>query len=71
MAQVLGDDVCKALPSLHTFTGCDSISSFAGKGKLTALKTLKGSHSYQELFYQLGSDWEISSEVFKRIEAFA
>ena len=24
---------CAALPGLHAFTGCDSVSAFAGKGK--------------------------------------
>jgi hypothetical protein len=70
MAQALGDDVCKALPSLHAFTGCDSISSFAGKGKLSALKLVKASPLYQEVFQELGSDWEIPPELFEKIEAF-
>ena len=28
----LGEEVCKALLGLHAFTGCDSVSAFAGKG---------------------------------------
>ena len=31
----LGTDVCKALPFFYAFTGCDSVSSFNGKGKCT------------------------------------
>jgi len=29
----LGPDKCKALPVFHCFTGCDTVSSFANKGK--------------------------------------
>lgn len=37
----LGDNVCSALPGLHAFTGCDSVSAFAGKGKCKALSKHK------------------------------
>ena len=70
MAQVLGHPVCKALPSLHAFTGCDSISAFAGKGKLSALKLLKLNDSYQEMFKEIGTDWVISDLLLQQIEAF-
>jgi len=28
--------VCKILPVFHTFTGCDTVSAFRGRGKKTA-----------------------------------
>ena len=31
----LGTDICKALPFFYAFTGCDTVSSFNGKGKCT------------------------------------
>uniref|UniRef100_H3B0T7 Uncharacterized protein n=1 Tax=Latimeria chalumnae TaxID=7897 RepID=H3B0T7_LATCH len=34
--QTLGPEVCLALPFWHAFTGCDTVSSFAGHGKKTA-----------------------------------
>ena len=33
MARALGPDHCIALPMFHAFTGCDTISCFAGRGK--------------------------------------
>ena len=36
IAQMLGDQKCKALPAFHALTGCDTTSSFAGRGKHTA-----------------------------------
>lgn len=36
IAQTLGDQKCKAVPTFHALTGCDTTSSFAGRGKHTA-----------------------------------
>ena len=33
--------MCQALPGLHALTGCDTVSSFAGKGKKAALDIVK------------------------------
>ena len=39
LVKILGSDRCKALPFFHAFTGCDTVSSFAGHGKRTAWET--------------------------------
>ena len=31
----------KSLPRIYAFTGCDTVSSFAGKGKLKAYKKVQ------------------------------
>ena len=41
MAKVLGLQHCLALPMFHAFTGCDTVSSFGGRGKKTAWETWK------------------------------
>ena len=38
--QGLGDSVCNALIGMHTYTGCNTMSAFAGRGKLRALKLI-------------------------------
>jgi hypothetical protein len=35
IACALGPEKCAALPFLHAFSGCDTVSSFAGRGKKT------------------------------------
>ena len=35
LVEYFGKDVCKALPFFFAFTGCDTVSSFHGKGKCT------------------------------------
>ena len=58
------------LPGLHAFTGCDSVSTFSGKEKPTALKLVKSRPVYQELFHQLGVEWEVSVELFVHLQEF-
>ena len=35
-----GTDLCEVLPTLHCFTGCDTISAFMRRGKVAPLKVL-------------------------------
>ena len=44
LAAALGRDVCTALLGLHPWTGCDTISAFAGQGKLKSLTILLREH---------------------------
>ena len=39
IAEQLGEETCRALPFWYAFTGCDTVSAFAGKGKKTAWET--------------------------------
>ena len=40
ISQKYGDSSCEALPGLHAFTGCDSVSTFSRKGKQSAIKVI-------------------------------
>ena len=53
----LGSDICQALPYFYAFTGCDTVSSFYGKGKCKAYDVWIQSKQKQQLtdvFCQLG-----------------
>ena len=41
IATAIGSELCEALIGLHAYTGFDTMSAFAGKGKLRALQILK------------------------------
>lgn len=62
-----GSDVCRCLPGLHAFTGCDTVSGFSGKGKMTALKLTKRHARFRELFQLVGTDWDVPDELFSRL----
>ena len=68
LASALGDNVCTALVGLHSFTGCDTVSAFAGRGKLTALKQLKTDRTHQEAFGQVGQSWDVSRQLFQKLQ---
>ena len=70
LANSLGDDVCQSLIGLHAFTGCDTVSAFAGRGKLAALKLLKKNDKHKKIFKQLGESWDVSQDLFDNLEAF-
>ena len=39
VVRVMNPRTCMALPVFHSFTGCDSVSSFEGQGKKSAWNT--------------------------------
>ena len=41
IATTLGGEKARALPMFHDFTGCNTVSSFAGRGKKTAFDIWK------------------------------
>ena len=41
IGNVTGESMGKSLPGIYAFTGCDTVSSFAGKGKLKAYKKVQ------------------------------
>ena len=55
---------------MHAYTGCDTTSAFAGKGKSSALKLLTTDRDVTEMFLQVGQDWDLSSELMDQLEAF-
>ena len=51
VAATVGVDVCRALIGMHAYTGCDTVSVFAGKGKAKALKLLISNKETQDTFF--------------------
>lgn len=46
--QQLGNEICHALVGLHALTGCDTVSSFCGHGKVKAHTCLKKRFTSQQ-----------------------
>ena len=60
----------QALIGMHTFTGYDNVSAFAGKGKTKALKMLTHNEDYQDNFMEMGREWDMSLELMNKLEHF-
>ncbi|KAG0716054.1 Opsin-VA [Chionoecetes opilio] len=53
-----------SLVGMHAFTGCDTVSAFAGRGKMTHTKQVKMDKHNQDAFHELGRSKEVSPELF-------
>ena len=74
MIRGLGVDVSRGLPWFHAFTGCDIVSSFIGKGKITiwdSWMTSKDKNQLTALFVKLSAaPAEITDTDFCLIQQF-
>lgn len=70
MASHLGSATSLALPGLHAFTGCDTVSSFSGQSKIKGFKLLVENEEFKNCFTHLGDEWQLSEEVFKGLQVF-
>ena len=68
--EVIGPQTCQALVGLHTFTGCDSTSSFYGKGKKKTFRLLEDNGEFLEAFIELGKEFSVQESTFLKLEQF-
>ena len=59
----------RALPGLHTFSGCDSTSAFHRIGKRKWLNIVKGNEEYCNALGLLGESLQIEDPLFDMIES--
>ena len=69
---VLGDRLSQALLGFHAFafTGCDSVSTFSGRGKTGPLKQLRKDKQAVDTFINLGKSWDVTQLVNDTLQAF-
>ena len=72
--QELESNICRALPFFYTLSGCDTVSSFYGKGKCKSYEVwLKSSQKddLTEVFIQLGeTPAEVTPNMMKVLESY-
>ena len=66
----LGPDVCSALPGMHALTGCDTVSAFAGKGKVAALKLVQTNPDISTTLAKLSHSFGVPNEKMVSVERF-
>lgn len=54
----------------HAFTGCDTVSSFVGHGKVSAMKLVKAKPVYQEVLKELGNHWDLNKDLLYKLQGF-
>ena len=70
LSEALWSEVCAALPGLHSWIGCDTVSALANQGKMKALKIVQHNPKYRGAFSSLGDAWTLAPDVFKHIQEF-
>jgi len=71
LCRTLGPDKSKALPMFHSFTGCDTVSCFMGKGKKTAWDAWRVFPEVTAAFADLcDSDDQINPSIVAILERF-
>ena len=55
---------------MHCFTGCDTVSAFVRRGKITPLKALQKYSVFIEVFECLGKDEQCSDILLDDLEEF-
>ena len=60
----------KSLLSFHAFTGCDTVSSFCGKGKLKPLKIMLKDENYLGEFAEIGDEPVVSDHQIDILQSF-
>ena len=65
IAAALGINMCKSLPMIHTFSGCDYTSAFVRCGKACPLLKLEKNECAQRAFAKLAGDGTIIDDVIK------
>ena len=66
----LGEDVCKALPGMHAFTGCDSTSAFVGKSKKQAFQLLESDEEMCNAMKAVGNSFDEDEERLRGCSRF-
>ena len=70
IAASMGADVCHGLIGMHAYTGCDTVSTFADKGKLWAPKLLRSTKEVNETFAEFGKKWNVAEGLMHKLENF-
>ena len=58
-SHTLEHDICEALPGLHSFSGCDTTSSFSGIGKTKCVTAMKTQEEWIDCMQMLGSSQKL------------
>lgn len=66
----LGEQLCKALPAFHAFTGCDYNPSFYRKAKQRPFSLLSKLESFQVTFANMTDESMDRNKLFSEIEKF-
>ena len=69
IVKAMAQNLCSLL-GIHAYTGCVTVSAYAGREKIWALRILKEHKSFQEMFDLLGVELELSDDLVQKLQDF-
>ena len=69
-SKALGEEICMGLPFWYAFTGCDTVSQFARRGKKTTWKAWTSFPRVTKTFTRLSSARELSASDLVTLERY-
>ena len=70
IVESVGATVCRSLLGFHAFSGCDTVSAFAGRRKVVGYRIVTRNVEFQEMFQQLGMEWNLSDDLHHSLQKF-
>ena len=70
IVESIGANVCRSLPGFHAFSGCDTVSAFARRGKVAGYRIMTRSAKFQETFQELDMEWNLSDHLYRILQKF-
>ena len=71
IATTLGGEKARALPMFHAFTGCNTVSSFAGRGKKTAFDIWKSVNEVNAVLSTLSTNpWSFNDDFMRILDTY-
>ncbi|CAH3160564.1 unnamed protein product, partial [Porites evermanni] len=70
IVESVGATVCRSLLGFHAFSGCDTVSAFAGRGKVVGYRIVTRNVEFQEMFQQLGMEWNLLDDLHHSLQKF-
>ena len=70
VAAATDHNLCCGLLGLHSFTACDTVSPFAGKGKISAFMLMQKNRKYQGAFTRPGKKWSVPRDLSSVLQEF-
>ena len=68
--EISKDIAMESLIGFHSFTRCDTISAFAGRGKVKPIKLMLKDGKYIKMFCRLGENTNISTGILHSLTEF-
>ena len=70
IVESVGAIVSRSPLGFCAFSGCNTVSAFAGRGKVVGYRIVTRNVEFQEMFQQLGMEWNLLDDLHHGLQKF-